>query len=64
MCSWRNTPMKVTAKQLLAAADCGVKVKKKVTHKKKFRGKVLKQKKPAGTTAAPGTVVPIVIGQK
>ena len=55
---------KVTAKQLLAAADCGVKVKKKVTNKKKFRGKVLKQKKPAGTTAAPGTVVPIVIGQK
>jgi len=55
---------KVTAKQLLAAADCSVKVKKKVTNKKKFRGKVLKQKKPAGTTAAPGTVVPIVIGQK
>src|SRR4051794_24453906 len=55
---------KVTAKQLLAAADCGVKVKKKVTNKKKFRGKVLKQMKPAGTTAAPGTVVPIVIGQK
>jgi len=55
---------KVTAKQLLAAADCGVKVKKKVTNKKKFRGKVLKQKKPPGTTAAPGTVVPIVIGQK
>jgi hypothetical protein len=55
---------KVNAKQALAAADCGVKVKKKVTNKRKFRGKVLKQKKPAGTTAAPGTVVPIVIGQK
>lgn len=54
---------KVNAKQQLAAADCGVKVKKKVTHKKKFRGKVLKQKKPAGTTAVPGLVVPIVIGQ-
>ena len=45
-------------------ADCGVKVKKKVTHKKKFRGKVLKQKKAPGTTGAPGLVVPIVIGQK
>lgn len=55
---------KVAAKQALAAADCGVKVKKKDTHKKKFRGKVLKQKTPAGTTAAPGTVVPIVIGRK
>jgi hypothetical protein len=55
---------KTTAKQLLAAADCGVKVKKRVTHKRKFRGKVLKQKVPPGTTAAPGTVVPIVIGQK
>jgi hypothetical protein len=55
---------KVAAKQSLAAAACGVKVKKKETHKRKFRGKVLKQKVPAGTTAAPGTVVPIVIGQK
>ncbi len=55
---------KVNAKQALAAADCGVKVKKKETHKKKFRGKVLKQKVAAGTTAAPGTVVPIVIGHK
>jgi hypothetical protein len=55
---------KVNAKKLLTAADCGVKVKKKKTGKKKFRGKVLKQKKAAGTTAAPGTVVPIVIGQK
>ena len=55
---------KVNAKQALAAADCGVKVKKKVTHKKKFRGKVLKQKKAAGSTFPPGTVVPIVIGQK
>ena len=55
---------KVAAKQALAAADCGVRVKKKETHKRKFRGKVLKQKKPAGITAAPGTVVPIVIGKK
>jgi PASTA domain len=55
---------KVNAKQALAAADCGVKIKKKETHKKKFRGKVLKQKKPAGLTLPPGTVVPIVIGQK
>ena len=55
---------KVAAKQALAAADCGVKVKKKETHKKKFRGKVLKQKKQAGVTLPPGTVVPIVIGQK
>jgi hypothetical protein len=55
---------KVNAKQLIANADCGVKVKKKETHKKKFRGKVLKQKVAPGTTAAPGTVVPIVIGIK
>jgi hypothetical protein len=55
---------KVAAKQALAAADCGVRVKKKETNKRKFRGKVLKQKKPVGTTGAPGTVVPIVIGQK
>jgi hypothetical protein len=55
---------KVLAKTALTNADCGVKVKKKVTHKKKFRGKVLKQKVAAGTTGAPGTVVPIVIGQK
>jgi hypothetical protein len=39
-------------------------VKKKVTQKRKFRGKVLKQKKTPGTTAPPGTVVAIVIGQK
>jgi hypothetical protein len=55
---------KVAAKDALVAADCGVKVKKKETHKKKFRGKVLKQKKAAGLTLPPGTVVPIVIGQK
>lgn len=55
---------KKNAKRLLAAADCGVKVKKKETHKKKFRGKVLKQKKAAGSTFPPGTVVPIVIGKK
>jgi hypothetical protein len=55
---------KVAAKQALAVADCGVRVKKKETHKRKFRGKVLKQKVATGTTAAPGTVVPIVIGRK
>jgi beta-lactam-binding protein with PASTA domain len=55
---------KVNAKTALTNADCGVKVKKKETHKTKFRGKVLKQKKAPGTTAAPGTVVAIVIGQK
>jgi hypothetical protein len=55
---------KVAAKRALAAADCGVRVKKKVTQKRKFRGKVLKQKKTPGTTASPGTVVGIVIGQK
>jgi hypothetical protein len=55
---------KVIAKQQLAASDCGVKVKKRPTHKRKFRGRVLKQKVAAGTTAAPATVVPIVIGKK
>jgi hypothetical protein len=55
---------KVAAKQRLAAADCGVKVKKRTTRKRKFRGKVLKQKVPAGTTGPPGTVIPVVIGQK
>ena len=55
---------KVNAKTALTNADCGIKVKKKETHKKKFRGKVLKQKVAPGTTSAPGTVVPIVIGQK
>jgi hypothetical protein len=55
---------KVAAKKALAAADCGVKVKKKKTHKKKLRGRVLKQKKRAGLTFPPGTVVPIVIGKK
>jgi hypothetical protein len=55
---------KVNAKQAIANADCAVKVKKKETHKKKFRGKVLKQKVAPGTTGAPGLVVAIVIGQK
>ena len=55
---------KVNAKTALTNADCGVKVKKKDTHKKKFRGKVLKQKVAVGTTGAPGLVVPIVIGTK
>jgi hypothetical protein len=54
---------KAAAKRALAAADCGVKVEKKETHKKKLRGKVLKQKKRAGSTFPPGTVVPIVIGR-
>jgi hypothetical protein len=52
------------AKQALKAHDCLPKVKKSRTKKDKFKGKVLKQKTPAGTTAPPGTVVPIVIGQK
>ena len=52
------------AKQALKAHDCQPKVKKSKTKKDKFRGKVLKQKIPPGTTAAPGTVVPIVIGKK
>ena len=52
------------AKQLLRAHDCLPKVKRSRTRKNKFRGKVLKQKTPPGTTAAPGTVVPIVIGTK
>jgi hypothetical protein len=55
---------KVTAKQQLAASDCGVKVKKRPTNKRKFRGTVLKQKVEPGTTAVPGRVVTIVIGQK
>jgi PASTA domain-containing protein len=55
---------KVLARTALTNADCGIKVKKKETHKTKFRGKVLKQKLPPGTTAAPGTVVAIVVGQK
>ena len=55
---------KVTAKQQLAASDCGVKVKKRPTSKRKFRGKVLKQKVEPGTTAVPGRIVTIVIGQK
>jgi hypothetical protein len=52
------------AKQALVAHDCTPKVKKSRVKKNKFRGKVVKQKTPAGTTAAPGTVVPIVIGIK
>jgi len=52
------------AKQALVAHDCQPKVKKSRVKKDKFRGKVVKQKTPTGTTAAPGTVVPIVIGQK
>jgi hypothetical protein len=52
------------AKRALRAHDCLPKVKRSAIKKNKFRGKVLKQKTPPGTTAAPGTVVPIVIGKK
>jgi PASTA domain-containing protein len=52
------------AKRALRAHDCQPKVKKRIAKKNKLRGKVLKQKTPAGTTAPPGTVVPIVIGKK
>jgi uncharacterized membrane protein len=52
------------AKQALRAHDCLPKIKKSKIKKNRFRGKVLKQKTPPGTTAAPGTVVPIVIGKK
>ena len=55
---------KGAATQALAAADCGVQVSKKRTKKKKNRGKVIKQKTAAGTTAAPGTPVAIVLGKK
>ena len=52
------------AKQALRAHDCLPKVKRSTVKKNKFSGRVLKQKTSAGTTAAPGTVVPIVIGTK
>jgi hypothetical protein len=52
------------AKRTLRAHDCLPKIKKSKIKKNRFRGKVLKQKTPPGTTAAPGTVVPIVIGKK
>jgi hypothetical protein len=52
------------AKQLLRTHDCLPKVKRSRVKKEKFSGRVLKQKIPPGTTAAPGTVVPIVIGTK
>jgi hypothetical protein len=52
------------AKRTLRAHDCLPKIKKSAIKKNRFRGKVLKQKTPPGTTAAPGTVVPIVIGKK
>jgi PASTA domain len=55
---------KATAKEQLAASDCGVKVKRRPTNKRKFRGRVLKQKVEPGTTAVPGRVVTIVIGRK
>jgi hypothetical protein len=52
------------AKRTLRAHDCLPKIKRSKIKKNRFRGKVLKQKTPPGTTAAPGTVVPIVIGKK
>jgi hypothetical protein len=52
------------AKQALVAADCVAKVKKKEARKRKNRARVLKQKTPPGTTAAPGTVVTILVGKK
>ena len=52
------------AKQALRAHDCLPKVKRSTVKKNKFAGRVLKQKTPAGTTAAANTVVPIVIGKK
>jgi hypothetical protein len=52
------------AKRALREHDCLPKVKRSRVKKDKFRGRVLKQKTPPGTTAAPGTVVPIVIGIK
>jgi hypothetical protein len=52
------------AKQALRAHDCLPKIKRSTVKKNKFAGRVLKQKTAAGTTAAPGTVVPIVIGTK
>jgi hypothetical protein len=52
------------AKQALRAHDCLPKVKRSTVKKNKFAGRVVKQKTPAGTTAAPNTVVPIVIGTK
>jgi hypothetical protein len=52
------------AKRALRAHDCLPKIKRSKIKKNRFRGKVLKQKTRPGTTAPPGTVVPIVIGKK
>jgi hypothetical protein len=52
------------AKKALVAADCAPRITRKPTGKKKFRGKVLKQKPGVGDTAPPGTTVKIVIGKK
>ena len=52
------------AQAALAAADCAAKVTRKPTKKKKNVGKVTKQTLAPGTTAAPGTEVPIVVGKK
>lgn len=51
------------AKKALAKADCGAKISKKRTGKRKQIGKVTKQKKEAGFTAPPGTKIPIVVGK-
>jgi hypothetical protein len=52
------------AQAALAAADCAAKVTRKPTKKKKNVGKVTEQSLAPGTTAAPGTEVPIVVGKK
>jgi hypothetical protein len=51
------------AKRALRAADCAPRIVRK-TSAKKLRGKVIKQKQKAGTTAPPGTAVKIVVGKK
>jgi hypothetical protein len=51
------------AKRALRAADCAPRVVRKASGNK-LRGKVIKQKQKAGTTAPPGTPVKIVIGTK
>jgi hypothetical protein len=52
------------AKKALAKADCAAKISKQRTGKKRSFGKVIKQKKKAGFTAAPGTQIPITVGKK
>jgi hypothetical protein len=55
---------RVAAQRALAAADCGAKVRKKKTKRRKLRGRVLKQSPAAGTTAVPGTVDVLLVGRK